>query len=232
MFGNPTAGSLRAQYVGQPGAETFPNREKRNLLIQACIANKVPLIDIGNCVGKGPKGDNDKNWRGRALEVYLGGQNSSSAEQDFLDGELKSTRVIRRNGKWRIEQTLRITSLAHEDSSHSQDFEITPLYKKICRFTCILIDSTKGSIQSGLIVGCIEFDLERHPEFLPEIQEDYAFYLDQIRSSPRVSSRIKSPNGFLGCRQTAGKAGVVSKTALYITKSRFDRILDLYGVNG
>jgi len=223
---------LRSQHLGLLGKDASPTRQQRHDLIQACISQKLPLIYMARCVEKGPKGDKDKNWRGRALEVYLGGKNSAAAEQDFSDGELKSTRVVRTGGKWRIEQTLRITSLAHEDASHSKFFTETPLYRKISRFTCVLINSIREDIESGTIVGCLEFDIQQHPSWLDEIREDYDFYLKQIMSSRRVSSRIKSPKGFLGCRQTAGKAGVVSKTALYITKARFDLMLDEFGING
>lgn len=232
MSSTSLAHELRARHLGSLDKDLSPTWEQRHALIEACIRHKVPLIDIADCVGKSPKGDQDKNWRGRALEVYLGGKNSASAEQDFSDGELKSTRVVRNGGKWRIEQTLRITALAHEDASHSKIFTETPLYKKISKFTCVLIDSIKGNIQSGTMVGCIEFDINQHPSCLSKIREDYEFYLGQIISSGRVSSRVKSPNGFLGCRQTAGKAGVVSKTALYITKARFDLMLDQFGING
>jgi DNA mismatch repair protein MutH len=209
----------------------LPTLSERNRLLEECTKQSVSLISIGNLVGKPPSSPKDKNWRGRALEVYVGGNNNSIADRDFEDGELKSTRVEIKKEKWSIEQVLRITTLEHANSSHLKNYEETPFFRKISCFTCALIDSQKSNIESGKIVGSFTFNIQDEKEFYREIMEDYIFYSDKIRESHRVSNKVKSPNGFLICRQTAGEAGVISKTSLYITKKKFNSLLDFYGIN-
>lgn len=204
---------------------------ERTALLEECVSIALPVISMGRAVGKVPASLQDKNWRGRALEVFLGGANNCAAKRDFDDGELKSTRVIWKNGKWAIEQTLRITTLSHSDFSHLKQIEKTPFYDKISCFNCVLFDSRKGDIEGGTIVGHFVFCVEDDPSFRKEIAEDYQFYVEASRTAHRISSRVKSPNGFLGCRQTAGVAGAVSKTSLYITPVKFNLLLDFYGIN-
>jgi hypothetical protein len=206
--------------------------KERTALLEECVRHALPVISMGGVVGKVPASPQDKNWRGRALEVFLGGANNSAAKRDFDDGELKSTRVVRKNEKWAIEQTLRITTLSHADFSHLDQIEKTPFYDKISCFNCVLFDSKKGDIEGGTIVGHFVFRIEDDPIFLAEITEDYRFYVEASRYAKRISSKIKSPNGFLGCRQTAGIAGAISKTSLYITPVKFNLLLEFYGING
>lgn len=191
----------------------------------------LPVISMGEAVGKVPASVKDKNWRGRALEVFLGGVNNCTAKRDFDDGELKSTRVVWKKESWAIEQTLRITTLSHADFSHLNQIEKTPFYDKISCFNCVLFDSKKGYIESGTIVGEFVFCVEDDPSFREQIVEDYKFYVEASRKAHRISSRVKSPNGFLGCRQTAGVAGAISKTSLYVTPVKFNFLLGFYGIN-
>jgi len=204
---------------------------ERTALLEECVCIALPVISMGRAVGKVPASLQDKNWRGRALEVFLGGANNGGAKRDFEDGELKSTRVVWKKEKWAIEQTLRITTLSHSDFSHLNQIEKTPFYDKISCFNCVLFDSRKGDIESGTIVGQFVFCVEDDPSFREEIAEDYRFYVEASRTAHRISSRIKSPNGFLGCRQTAGFAGAISKTSLYITPVKFNFLLGFYGIN-
>jgi hypothetical protein len=204
---------------------------ERTALLEECVINALPVISMGEAVGKVPASLQDKNWRGRALEVFLGGANNCAAKRDFEDGELKSTRVVWKNDEWAIEQTLRITTLSHADFSHLNQIEKTPFYDKISCFNCVLFDSRKGDIEGGTIVGHFVFCIKDDPIFRKEIAEDYRFYVEASRISQRISSRIKSPNGFLGCRQTAGIAGATSKTSLYITPVKFNFLLGFYGIN-
>lgn len=204
---------------------------ERTALIQECVMHRVPVILMGKVVGKEPKTLRDKNWRGRALEVFLGGSLGSRAVRDFADGELKSTRVVVKDGKWAIEQTLRITTLSHADFSHLNSFRDTPFFDKVSCFNCVLFDSRRSDIESGSMVGHFLFRIGDKFEFLREVEEDYRFYVDCSKNQSRVSSKVKSPNGFLGCRQTAGIAGAISKTSLYITPKKFNFLLDFYGVN-
>jgi len=204
---------------------------ERIMLLDECISQNISLISIGRSVDKAPSSLKDKNWRGRALEVYLGGKNNAEADRDFIDGELKSTRVLNKDGKWVIEQTLRITTLEHADLAHLNEYHTTPFYRKISCFTCALFNSVKGDIQSGHIVDYFTFRIEDDSTFDALIKEDYLFYKNKIKSTHRLSSKIKSPNGFLGCRQTAGEAGADSKTSLYITKEKFNFLLDFYNIN-
>jgi hypothetical protein len=205
--------------------------KERTGLLEECVSIALPVISMGRAVGKVPASSQDKNWRGRALEVFLGGANNCAAKRDFEDGELKSTRVVRKNEKWAIEQTLRITTLSHADFSHLNEIEKTPFYDKVSCFNCVLFDSKKGDIEGGTIVGQFVFCIGDHPNFQAEIAEDYRFYVEVSRGSTRISSRVKSPNGFLGCRQTAGIAGAISKTSLYITPVKFNFLLGFYGIN-
>jgi len=205
--------------------------KERTSLLKECVSLALPVISMGRAVGKVPSSSKDKNWRGRALEVFLGGGNNSAAKRDFTDGELKSTRVIRKNENWVIEQTLRITTLSHADFSHLNQLEKTPFFDKVSYFNCVLFDSRKGDIEGGTIVGEFVFDIDDDPSFRKEIAEDYRFYVEASRAARRISSKVKSPNGFLGCRQTAGVAGAVSKTSLYITPVKFNLLLGFYGIN-
>lgn len=205
--------------------------KERTDLLEDCVRYRLPVISMGGVVGKVPASPRDKNWRGRALEVFLGGCNNCAARRDFDDGELKSTRVVRKSEKWVIEQTLRITTLSHADFSHLNDIEKTPFYDKVSCFNCVLFDSRKGDIEGGTIVGQFVFRIGDDPSFLVEIAEDYRFYVEASRSAKRISSKVKSPNGFLGCRQTAGIAGAVSKTSLYITPAKFNFLLGFYSIN-
>lgn len=207
------------------------NIDERTALLKDCVRYALPVISMGKIVGKGPASSKDKNWRGRALELFLGGANNSAAKRDFEDGELKSTRVIKKNEQWAIEQTLRITTLSHADFSHLNELEKTPFFDKVSCFNCVLFDSKKNEVESGTIVGQFVFRIGDDSSFSKEITEDYLFYLNASRTTKRISSKVKSPNGFLGCRQTAGKAGVVSSTALYITKKKFDFLLGFYEIN-
>ena len=227
------AKELRTQYYPAEVlcGEVAPNLEQRTRLVDACVKAKLPILSAGRAVGKVPSSPKDKNWRGRALEVYLGGHNSARAERDFDDGELKSTRVLGSPGRWEIEQTLRITTLSHADDAHNKRFEETPLYQKISCFICVLFDSQKVDIDSGNFVGAFLFKINHHRDFLGHIKEDYEFYTKEILKGPRVTSRVQSPKGFLRCRQTAGKAGAISATSLYITKTKFDELLAFYKVN-
>lgn len=211
--------------------ERPPTLVERTKLVNACVSAQVPILSAALVVGKSPASPKDKNWRGRALEAYLGGQSTSRAGRDFEDGELKSTRVLGSPGQWRIEQILRITTLSHTSGNHLKPFEETPFYDKISCFTCVMFDSVKSDINSGSFVGTFVFRIDDDAGFLAAIREDYEFYLEKISSSARVSSRVKSPNGFLGCRQTAGKAGVESATSLYITPRKFNELLVYYRVN-
>jgi hypothetical protein len=205
--------------------------KERTTLLEECVSMALPVISMGRAVGKIPASLQDKNWRGRALEVFLGGANNCGAKRDFEDGELKSTRVVWKKDKWAIEQTLRITTLSHSDFSHLNEIEKTPFYDKVSCFNCVLFDSKKGDIEGGTIVGQFVFCIGDHPNFQAEIAEDYRFYVELSRGSTRISSRVKSPNGFLGCRQTAGIAGAISKTSLYITAVQFNFLLGFYGIN-
>jgi hypothetical protein len=204
---------------------------ERTGLLAECVSNALPVISMGRAVGKVPASLQDKNWRGRALEAYLGGQSTSHAGRDFEDGELKSTRVLGSPGQWRIEQTLRITTLSHTSGAHLKPFEETPFYDKISCFSCVMFDSQKSDIESGRFVGTFVFRIDDDARFYSAIRQDYEFYLEKIFGSTRVTSRVKSTNGFLGCRQTAGKAGVESATSLYITPRKFNDLLVHYGVN-
>lgn len=227
------ANTLRAKHL--PPAVLNGSRastiKERTSLLRECVSLSLPVISMGGVVGKVPASAKDKNWRGRALEVFLGGSNNSAAKRDFEDGELKSTRVVKKNEKWAIEQTLRITTLSHSDFSHLKEIESTPFYSKVSCFNCVLFDSKKGDIESGSIVGQFVFRIEDDPSFLSEIAEDYQFYVEASRATKRISSKVKSPNGFLGCRQTAGIAGAISKTSLYITPLKFNNLLEFYGIN-
>ena len=205
--------------------------KERTALLEECVSIALPVISMGKAVGKVPASSQDKNWRGRALEVFLGGANNCGAKRDFEDGELKSTRVVWKNEKWAIEQTLRITTLSHSDFSHLNQLEKTPFYDKISCFNCVLFDSRKGDIEGGTIVGQFVFCVEDDPRFREEIAEDYQFYVEASRTAHRISSRVKSPNGFLGCRQTSGIAGAISKTSLYITPVKFNFLLGFYCIN-
>ena len=208
-----------------------PTLAERTKLVSKCVESKLSIFSAAQVVAKTPVSPKDKNWRGRALEAYLGGQNRSGASRDFEDGELKSTRVLGEPGNWRIEQTLRIRTLSHTSGDHRKVFERTPFYDKISCFTCVMFDSEKNDINSGHFVGTFLFRITDHENFLPQIREDYEFYLRKAAASSRISSKIKSPHGFLGCRQTAGVAGVVSATSLYITPVKFNELLTFYGVN-
>jgi len=75
------------------------------------------------------------------------------------------------------------------------------------------------------------FRVKDDTRFSKEIAEDYRFYVEASRTAHRISSRVKSPNGFLGCRQTAGIAGAISKTSLYITPVKFNFLLGFYFIN-
>jgi hypothetical protein len=95
----------------------------------------------------------------------------------------------------------------------------------------VLFDSIKGEITSGKFVGSFLFRIDDDMEFRTAIREDYEFYIQKIAYCSRISSKVKSPHGFLGCRQTAGIAGANSATSLYITKEKFNKLLAFYGVN-
>jgi DNA mismatch repair protein MutH len=210
-----------------------PTLDERTRLLHKCVSIRLPILSAALVVGKSPASPRDKNWRGRALEAYLGGHSTSRAGRDFEDGELKSTRVLRKDGQWKIEQTLRITTLIHSNGAHLKPFDETPLYDKISCFSCVLIDSLKSEINSGSFVGAFVFKIDHDAEFLSAIRDDYKFYMDYVKNtgSEHVSSRVKSPNGFLYCRQTGGKAGKKSATSLYITPRKFNELLAYYGVN-
>ena len=208
-----------------------PTLDERTRLVNECVSAQLLILSAALVVDKSPASPKDKNWRGRALEAYLGGHSTSRAGRDFDDGELKSTRVLGSSGQWRIEQILRITTLSHTSGDHLKPFEETPFYDKISCFSCVLFDSVKSDINSGSFVGSFIFRIDDSVEFRSAIRQDYEFYLEKIAGSARVSSRVKSPNGFLGCRQTAGKAGAISATSLYITPRKFNELLAYYGVN-
>jgi hypothetical protein len=208
-----------------------PTLDERTRLVTDCVSVQLPILSAALVVGKSPASPKDKNWRGRALEAYLGGHSTSRAGRDFEDGELKSTRVLGSSGQWRIEQILRITTLSHTSGDHLKPFEDTPFFDKISCFSCVLFDSVKSDINSGSFVGTFVFRIDDDAGFRSAIRQDYEFYLEKISGSARVSSRVKSPNGFLGCRQTAGKAGVESATSLYITPRKFNELLAYYRVN-
>lgn len=200
-------------------------------LIKECVNVNLPVIYAGKSVGSEPKNDRDKMWCGRMLERFLGGKNDPKAHSDFEDTELKSTRVIKKkNGKWGIEQVLRITTISHDNGDHLKEYEQTPFYEKISHFNCVLFDSIKNQPESGSFVGHFIFDIKDDPSFETHIKEDYYFYLDQLKISSKISNKVKSPNGFLICRET-GDGIRTSKSSFYITKDKFDYLLDFYGVN-
>lgn len=227
------ATKLRLKHLQPPvlNGDRKSTLEERTALLEECVRIALPVISMGKSVGKAPASLKDKNWRGRALEAYLGGHSTSHAGRDFEDGELKSTRVVGKPGQWRIEQILRITTLSHTSGDHLKSFEETPFYKKISCFSCAMFDSVKSDVESGTFVGTFVFRIDDDPKFRSDISEDYDFYLEKINGSSRVSSSVKSPNGFLGCRQTGGKAGVESATSLYITPRKFNELLVHYGIN-
>jgi DNA mismatch repair protein MutH len=208
-----------------------PTLGERSALLDECVLYRLPVISMGKSIGKIPSSAKDKNWRGRALEAFLGGKSTSKAARDFTDGELKSTRVVKSESGWGIEQTLRITTLNHASGEHLLPYHETPLYKKVSKFSCAMWDSQKSDIESGTFVGAFVFDINDDPSFHKEIREDYEFYLKKIKNSERISSTVRSPNGFLRVRQTAGKAGAKSKTSLYIADEKFNWLLSFYGVN-
>lgn len=161
-----------------------PTLEERPRLVNECVSVQLPILSAALVMGKSPKHSGDRNWRGRALEAYLGGRNTSLAVRDFEDGELKSTRVLRnKHGQWKIEQALRITSLIHANGAHLKPCRETPLYHKISCFTCVLIDSVKGEINSGSFVGSFVFKIGHDTGFDPAIREDYEYYLDYVNTS-------------------------------------------------
>ena len=154
--------------------------KERTALLEECVSMTLPVISMGRAVGKVPASLQDKNWRGRALEAYLGGQSTSRAGRDFEDGELKSTRVIGSPWQWRIEQTLRITTLSHTSGAHLKPFEETPFYDKISCFSCVLFDSQKSDIESGRFVGTFVFRINDDARFYSAIRQDYEFLAAQI----------------------------------------------------
>lgn len=76
------------------------------------------------------KGKLNKGWLGQTIERHLGLSNNCLNEPDGFDYELKTTEVVKRNDKWLVKETLKITQL-NPQIILQEKFETSVFWKKL-----------------------------------------------------------------------------------------------------
>lgn len=179
----------------------------------AFIAERFTLLDaIVATTGRGPVNDNDTHYRGRVLEAVLGGSFNGKPTSDFGYAELKLIETKDPNTLIQVMTAGAIFSKERGEYIIVDRFEDSNFYKKMKR--TIMVTYKKVGRQMGFCVnGAFLFEVQDQRWF-DKLKEDWDCIRDAMikaindealghikrKKSGILSSRLKTPNGYLGVR--------------------------------
>ncbi len=177
------------------------------------ISRILPLVGTTH---KLPKSRN-KGFIGHYIEECIG-LPKSSRDLDFIDGELKTIRLILRRGSYKAKETIKISMISLE--SLHPDFYQSACYKKLRRILIVTV-IYNDILEELTILGAYLFKFDDHIELREQIKTDY----DNIRDIT-LNSEIHSRYG--GCIQSRTAGPKNSNTrAFYFRRPMVDLILSL-----
>ena len=142
-----------------------------------------------------PKPAKNKGARGQLIELALGIPNTSNLK-DLVDGELKT---------FTVGESIAVTQLKHCLSEIIEDkvsFSESKVGEKLKQTIYV------GFTRSNDYVGTEVLNEETHPEHYQELEEDYQFICDAIRTlfnAGKQLTTITGPHGLLQIRTKASK---------------------------
>jgi hypothetical protein len=141
------------------------------------------------------KPQKNKGARGQLIELALGIPNSSNLI-DLVDGELKS---------FTLGQSICVTQVQHcltEIIEDSVSFKDSKVGQKLCQTIYVAFSKGNDYLGTSLVTE------ETHPWHHNQLEEDYNYICDGIRSrfeTDTVLNTITGPNGILQIRTKASK---------------------------
>ena len=155
------------------------------------VAAKLKVTDFSSF----QKPAQNKGSRGQLLEIALGVPNSSDLT-DLADGEIKT---------FTIGESIAVTQIKHclseiiEDSVTFSDSKVGEKLKQTIYV---------GFTRSNDYVGTTVLNQETHPEHYKELEEDFNFICDEIRTAFETETELNTvtgPNNLLQIRTKASK---------------------------
>ncbi|MGA1718536.1 MAG: hypothetical protein ACO38Q_07065 [Aquiluna sp.] len=155
------------------------------------VAAKLKTTDFSGFA----KPEQNKGSRGQLLEIALGVPNSSDLT-DLADGEIKT---------FTIGESIAVTQIKHclseiiEDSVTFSDSKVGEKLKQTIYV---------GFTRSNDYVGTTVLNQETHPEHYKELEEDFNFICDEIRTAFETETELNTvtgPNNLLQIRTKASK---------------------------
>jgi len=155
------------------------------------VAAKLKVTDFSAFAKPGK----NKGSRGQLIEIALGIPNSSNLK-DLADGELKT---------FTVGESIAVTQLKHCLSEIIEDavsFADSKVGEKLSQTIYV------GFTRSNDYVGTAVLNPETHAAHYQELEEDYNFICDAIRSAFDAGKQLNTvtgPNGLLQIRTKASK---------------------------
>ena len=155
------------------------------------VAAKLKTTDFSGFA----KPEQNKGSRGQLLEIALGVPNSSDLT-DLADGEIKT---------FTIGESIAVTQIKHCLSEIIEDcvtFSDSKVGEKLKQTIYV------GFTRSNDYVGTTVLNQETHPEHYKELEEDYNFICDEIRTAFETETELNTvtgPNNLLQIRTKASK---------------------------
>lgn len=142
-----------------------------------------------------PKPAKNKGSRGQLIELALGIPNTSNLK-DLVDGELKT---------FTVGESIAVTQLKHclsEIIEEGVSFADSKVGEKLSQTIYV------GFTRSNDYVGTEVLNAETHPEHYQQLEEDYNFICNSIRTlfdAGKQLGTVTGPNGLLQIRTKASK---------------------------
>jgi len=155
------------------------------------VAAKLKTTDFSGFA----KPEQNKGSRGQLLEIALGVPNSSDLT-DLADGEIKT---------FTIGESIAVTQIKHCLSEIIEDcvtFSDSKVGEKLKQTIYV------GFTRSNDYVGTTVLNQETHPEHYKELEEDFNFICDEIRTAFETETELNTvtgPNNLLQIRTKASK---------------------------
>lgn len=162
----------------------------------------------------------NKGWPGLTLERFLGLEQNTRREPDFVTWELKSVPLkYLKNGNLTVKETMAI-SMINEDDVIANDFEHSNLYNRLKKTVVVFRITGKNFDRSNIVHSVVKFNLAGDLYF--KVKTDY----DTIRNILLTDgyNGLHSEQGIYIQPRTKG-AGHGSKTRAFYARKGFIKLL-------
>ncbi len=176
--------------------------------------------EFGVTVFKGENGKLNKGWAGLTLERAVGLGNNAVQASNGDYWELKLVPLVsKKDGTWRVKETMAITMINPEDVME-KPFEESHLFNKMQKMIICGRERVDNEESSSKLLYVNSFDL-LSTNFWQQIKEDYEVVQEALKDGRGKIEVLSSKMGKFIQPRTKGQGGKSKKTRAFYARTKF-----------